>query len=166
MMKSIAAFITGFISLLKGMAITLKYMFKKPITVQYPEEKRDMPLRFRGRLALPVDSEKNDNRCTACMACVRACPNRTLEVTRLIDETGKPKPRASVFRYNLGTCMFCNLCVEACTFAAIVMSDDYELSTENKDALTLELVGERYRLTGKKAAWWQSKFKTEESNVE
>ena len=162
MIKTVAAFVLGSVSLLKGMALTLKTMFRKPVTLQYPDERRDMPLRFRGRLVLPVDAEKGEHRCTACMACVRACPNRTLEVTRMTDETGKPKPRAARFQYNLGSCMFCNLCVEACNFAAIVMSDEYELSTENKAGLSLDLVSEKYRLTGKKAAWWQGKFKNEE----
>jgi NADH-quinone oxidoreductase subunit I len=161
MIKYTLQIFQGSISLLKGMAITFKYMFKRPITVQYPDEKREMPLRYRGRLVLPVDPEKGDHRCTGCMACVRACPNRSLEVERITDETGKPRPKAARFRYNLGTCMFCNLCVEACTFAAIIMSDEYECSTEDKAKLQLELVGEKYQLTGKKAPWWQSKFKVE-----
>lgn len=160
-MKIISEFISGSLSLLKGMWITLKTMFKRPITVQYPDEKREMALRYRGRLVLPVDPALGGaNRCTACMACVRACPNRSLEVTRVKEEGGKP--RAGRFDYNLGSCMFCNLCVEACTFAAIVMSDDYETSTEDKAALQRELVGEKYVLAGKKAPWWQGKFRTEE----
>jgi len=163
MIKYIREIILGTISLLKGMAITFKYMFKKPITVQYPDERWDLPLRFRGRLTMPVDPEKGEHRCTACGVCVKACPNRSLEVERIKDETGKPRPRAARFEYNLGTCMFCNLCVESCTFAAIIMSDDYETSTEDKSVLLMELVGEKYQLKGKKAPWWQSKFKAEET---
>jgi NADH-quinone oxidoreductase subunit I len=84
-------------------------------------------------------------------------------VERIKDETGKPRPKAARFEYNLATCMFCNLCVESCTFAAIIMSDDYELSTEDKRSLQIELVGEKYRLKGKKAPWWQAKFKESSS---
>lgn len=163
MIKFLSEIIIGTISLLKGMAITFKAMFKKPITVQYPDERREPPLRFRGRLVLPVDPEKGEHRCTACMLCVKACPNRSIEIEKVVDETGKPRPRAARYEYNLSTCMFCNLCVEACSFAAIVMSNDYELSTEDKTNLKLELVGEKYRIQGKKAAWWQAKFKTEET---
>ena len=54
-------------SLLKGLGITFRYIFRKPITVQYPEERAVIPLRFRGRLVMPIDPEKGANRCTACM---------------------------------------------------------------------------------------------------
>jgi NADH-quinone oxidoreductase subunit I len=161
MIKYLGEIISGIISLLKGMIITFKYMFKPPITIQYPEMRPDLPQRFRGRLVLPVDPEKGDHRCTACMLCVRACPNHSIEVEKMVDETGKPRPKAVKYHYNLASCMFCNLCVESCTFAAIVMSDEYELSTEDKSKLQRELVSEKYQLTGKKAAWFQSKFKTE-----
>ena len=155
----ISEFIKGAVSLLKGMAITLKTMFLKPVTIQYPDERREMPLRFRGRLVLPVDAEKGGHRCTACQACVRACPNRTLEVTRMTDETGKPRPRAAAFRYNLGSCMFCNLCVETCPFFAIVMSDEYELATDDRSSLIRDLAAEEYLLPEGKGAWWKRKFR-------
>jgi len=161
MINYIRDIIQGIISLLKGMGITFRYMFKKPITVQYPDARVDLPLRFRGRLVLPVDPEKGDHRCTACMLCVKACPNHSLDVEKMVDETGKPRPKAIRYDYNLGTCMFCNLCVESCSFAAIVMSEEYELSTEDRKSLKRELISEKYRLTGKKAAWWQGKFKSE-----
>ena len=159
MMKYISEIILGIISLLKGMAITFKYMFKPPVTIQYPDIRVDLPLRFRGRLVLPFDPEKSDHRCTACMLCVKACPNHSLDVEKMVDETGKPRPIAIKYDYNLGTCMFCNLCVEACPFAAIIMSDEYELSTTDKSKLKLELISEKYQLKGKKAPYWQAKFK-------
>jgi NADH-quinone oxidoreductase subunit I len=161
LLRYITDIVKGGYTLVQGLAITFRYSFTPPITLQYPDERADLPLRFRGRLALPVDPEKGDNRCTACMLCVKACPNASLQVTKLVDETGKPRPKASAFQYNLGTCMFCNLCVEACTFAALIMSDEYELSTNDRKTLTLDLLGEKYQLKGKKAPWWQGKFKSE-----
>ncbi len=161
MFKYIADIIKGIISLAEGLAVTFKYLFVKPYTMQYPDEKPDLPTRFRGRLVMPIDPDKNDNRCTACNICVKACPNRSLEVEKIVDETGKPKPKAAKFMYNMATCMFCNLCVESCPFFAIVMSDEYELATPDKSGLMLELVSEKYGLQGKKANWWKTKFKEE-----
>jgi formate hydrogenlyase subunit 6/NADH:ubiquinone oxidoreductase subunit I len=59
----------------------------------------------------------------------------------------------------MGTCIFCNLCVEVCPFFAIVMSDEHELATTEKADLVVDLVAEKHRLTGKKAKWWQLKFR-------
>jgi NADH-quinone oxidoreductase subunit I len=161
MKNPVARFLKGGWSLLKGMAITFAYIFRKPITVQYPEQKAVIPLRFRGRLVLPVDPDKGTNRCTACMRCVKACPNHSIDIEKLKGPDGAPKPRAAKYLYNVGTCMFCNLCVESCPFFAIVMSDEHELASETRGNLVLDLVQENHVLKGKKARWWQSKFRDE-----
>jgi NADH-quinone oxidoreductase subunit I len=162
MIKYFADLVKGIISLLEGLGVTLMHCFRRPITLQYPEHRPDISLRFRGRLVLPVDPATGDNRCTACMMCVKACPNHSLDVEKLVGEDGKPRPKASKYIYNMGSCMYCNLCVESCAFAAIVMSDEYENATQDKASLTRELISEKYILSGKKAPWWQSKFKQEE----
>jgi NADH-quinone oxidoreductase chain I len=151
-------FFRGIVSLVKGLLITFSYMFRRPITIQYPEQRAVLPVRYRGRLVMPVDPEKGTHRCTACMRCIEACPNHSIEVDKVIED-GKPRPRAAAYRYNVGTCMFCNLCVEACAFAAIVMSDEHELATTDRSTLMRELVAEKYVIGGEKGAWWQRKFK-------
>ena len=72
------------------------------------------------------------------------------------------KPRAARYLYNMGSCMFCNLCVEACPFFALVMSDEHELATTRRDSLVVDLAAEKHLLKGRKAAWWQSKFRAGE----
>lgn len=160
MVKYCRDVVNGMISLLAGLVVTLKHAFRKPVTLQYPDERPDLPVRFRGRLVLPVDPEKGGNRCTACMLCVRACPNGSIAISKAVVE-GKPRPQAASYHYNLATCMFCNLCVEACPFAAIIMSDEYECAVADKGELQRELVAEQYQLRGKKEKWWLSKFKEE-----
>jgi len=156
--------LSGIASLGKGLWITLAYMFRKPITVQYPEKRVVLPLRFRGRLMMPIDQDKGTTRCTACMRCVKICPNHSIDIEKATGPDGEPLARPAKYLYNLGTCMFCNLCVEVCPFFALVMSDEHELATTNKSVLVLDLVAEKHRLTGKKASWWQKKFRgTEEA---
>lgn len=155
----VVEFFLGIVSLLKGMVITFTYMFRRPITIQYPEHSAVFPLRFRGRLVMPVDPEKGAHRCTACKRCIEICPNHSIDVEKAVDAEGKPRPRAATYTYNLATCMFCNLCVEVCPFFAIVMSDEVELATTDRSRLRLDLVAEEYRLSGPKAGWWQGKFR-------
>jgi len=159
MFNYIKSIVKGIISLLEGLGVTFKHLFHRPITLQYPEEKPDLSLRFRGRLAMPVDKEKGSVRCTACMMCARACPNGSIIKIEKQVVDGKPKPKAAKFEYNAGTCMYCNLCVEACPFAAIIMTDDYELASYDKNDFILELVSEQYEIKGKKEEWWKNKFK-------
>lgn len=151
--------LSGIASLGKGLWITLSYMFRAPITVQYPEQRVVLPLRFRGRLVMPIDPEKGSTRCTACMRCVRICPNHSIDVVKDTGPDGAPLSKPAKYLYNLGTCMFCNLCVEVCPFFALVMSDEHELATTDRSGLVLDLVAEKHRLTGKKAVWWQRKFR-------
>ncbi len=156
----------GAVSLLQGLAITFSYLFKPAITVQYPEKRALIPLRYRGRLVLPVDPDKGTDRCTACMRCVKICPNHSIDIEKEVGPDGRPRPRAAKYLYNVGTCIFCNLCVETCPFFAIVMSDDHELATTDKQKLVIDLVAEKRRLTGKKGKWWQLKFKAREEELE
>ncbi len=162
MERPVASAIKGAVSLLQGLWITFSYLFRRPITIQYPEQRAELPLRARGRLVLPVDPEKGTNRCTACMRCVQICPNHSIDIEKEVGPDGAAKPRAARYLYNLGTCMFCNLCVETCPFFAIVMSDEHELATTDRSGLVMDLVAEKRRLTGKKAGWWQRKFKGED----
>jgi NADH-quinone oxidoreductase subunit I len=154
--------VTGIVSLLKGLWITFSYLFRAPITVEYPEKRVIMPLRFRGRLVLPIDPVKGVDRCTACMRCAQICPNHSIDIEKEKGSDGAPKPRPAKYLYNMGTCMFCNLCVEVCPFFAIVMSDEHELAATEKAGLVVDLVAEKHRLTGKKARWWQMKFRAGE----
>ncbi len=155
--RGIALVLNGLASLGKGLWITFSAMFRKPITVSYPEKRVVLPLRFRGRLVMPLDPEKGDNRCTACMRCVKICPNHSIDIDKTTGPDGKPKPAS--YRYNLGTCIFCNLCVETCPFFAIVMSDEHELATTDRSGLVLDLVAEQRKISGRKGAWWEGKFR-------
>lgn len=161
MLAYLAEIYYGAKSLAAGLGVTLKHCFRRPITLRYPERKADLPLRSRGRLVMPVDPATGANRCTACMLCVKACPNYSIVITKEAGEDGKPRPRAARYVYRSGNCMYCGLCVEACPFAAIVMSEEYETAAEGRAGLDLDLVAERYELKGKKLPWWLGRFKSE-----
>jgi len=131
---------TGFISLLRGMGLTISYLVdpRKVVTRQYPENRETLVMfpRFRGRLTMPIDAQ-GANRCTACGLCEKACPNATISVLADKDEAGGKILGQYVYR--LLQCTFCNLCVEACPFGAIVMVPDFELAAYERESLVLVL---------------------------
>ncbi len=110
--------------IVKGLALTLKQVFRPKFTRQYPEERWNPPPSFRGRPVLV--EEDGVERCVACGLCARVCPALAIDVQA--SETELPKERFPVrFEINMLRCIFCGFCEEACPEEAIIMSDEYEL---------------------------------------
>ncbi len=128
------------IGLLKGMAVTLKHLFKHNTVIQYPDEKQDLGPRTRGVIAL-----KEEN-CTVCMLCARECPDwciyidshkETLPPKR---EGGRPRKRNVLDRFAIdyALCMYCGICVEVCPYDALFWSREFEYAEYDIRNLTHE----------------------------
>ena len=102
------------------------------LTIQYPEEKRLLPERFRYIPMLIWDTEKNEDRCTACGICAKVCPPQCIWIVRDMDEKGKPVTRPAEFYIDAAVCMSCSFCAEFCPFDAIRMNHDYELAVYDR----------------------------------
>lgn len=133
----------GIGTLLTGMKVTGREFFTKKVTEQYPENRNTLEIspRFRGRLVMPIDEEGN-HKCIACGLCQMACPNDTIRIISesiTDEETGKKKKVLVKYEYDLGACMFCQLCVNACNHHAIEFSTEFENAVFNRDTLVLIL---------------------------
>lgn len=135
--------------LLNGLRITMRNMLRGPITVKYPYEKLELPERARWAVA-PRYDESGAPKCTACLTCVKTCPDHILdlEITTAEDKT----KHIDHFRYEVGACMMCGLCVESCPFDAILMSHNYELAVTDASALRYDLLTDVDAASGRRAA--------------
>src|SRR3954453_2018723 len=115
----------------KGMLTTISHLVKPPVTIQYPEERLDMPIWTRGRPRLIYELDTGDLRCTACGACALACP---VDVIKIEQHPAQGKGKVmDRFDLDMGGCIECALCVEACPFRAIVMAPDFEFGTYDRE---------------------------------
>lgn len=119
------------ISSLKGMSVTIKHLFSKPVTVQYPDERLPVPKSYLGRHKLEQSG------CKSCNVCIKACPVDCLQIES--ERHGKVIEWKS-FTVNYGTCMFCGLCVDACPSGGLIMTQDFDLSEYDRQNCLVELL--------------------------
>jgi NADH-quinone oxidoreductase subunit I len=113
--------------IVKGMAITFKHMFKKPATLRYPEQTREVSPVYRGVHVLKRDSEGREN-CTACGLCAVSCPAEAITMEAAERQKGeehlyREEKYAAKYEINMLRCIFCGLCEEACPKDAIYLTD-------------------------------------------
>lgn len=133
---------SGIASLVKGLQVTGKELVTPKITEFYPEDRetRHVPQRFRAILQLVYDKEGR-HKCIACGTCERVCPNGTITLETKMVETpdGKKKKKLDKYLYDLGSCTFCQLCVQNCPTDALAFDNDFEQAVFTREKLLKKL---------------------------
>lgn len=121
----------------RGLLVTFKHIFHPPVTVNFPEETRQVPVRARTNLLW------FEERCTGCSTCAQACPDGCI----LVQTSPRPDGTLNIDRYEIDfrICMYCGLCTEACPYQAIQAGGRYDDAVyvfenmyRNKETLTHE----------------------------
>jgi NADH-quinone oxidoreductase subunit I len=123
------------ISILRSLWGVFRHAFRRRATVQYPERKRPLPARARGRIILSRDPDGQE-RCVACYLCAVACPVGCIALQATEDPHGRRYPE--FFRINFSRCIFCGFCEDACPTYAIQLTPDFEMGEYDRRELVYE----------------------------
>lgn len=118
--------------LVSGFALTLKYMFKKPVTINYPYEKGPLSPRFRGEHALRR-YPSGEERCIACKLCEAICPAQAITIEAEARADGSR--RTTRYDIDMTKCIYCGFCQESCPVDAIVEGPNFEFAVETREEL-------------------------------
>ena len=139
MIKYLKEVIEGFWSLVVGMAITLRYFFKKPVTVIYPHERIPMK-RFKGPINFTVDEKSGDHLCIACNACIKVCPSRCMSLVAQKSAVDGKRVLTD-FKVNYMLCSLCSLCIEVCPTDALKHDDpNYDMVAGTQKEMIMDLL--------------------------
>jgi NADH-quinone oxidoreductase subunit I len=117
-----------FFKMPKGFLVTIKYFFKKPVTIQYPKQKKTLSPRFKGKHYLERYDDGSE-RCVCCGLCAAACPSDCIYMEPAENEKGERL--AEVYEINLLRCIYCGFCEEACPEEAIFLGQEYEFASSD-----------------------------------
>ena len=120
------------IELIKGLSMTLRYFFRRKVTLNYPHEKGPLSPRFRGELALRR-YPNGEERCIACKMCEAVCP--AVAITIEAEPRDDGSRRTTRFDVDMTKCIYCGFCQEACPVDAIVLGPNFEFATETHEEL-------------------------------
>jgi len=119
----------AFTELLRGMGVTGRHLFRRKITIQYPEQKTPLSPRFRGLHALRR-YPNGEERCIACKLCEAACPACCITIES--EERPDGTRRTTRYDIDLFKCVYCGFCEEACPVDAIVLTRIFEFHFESR----------------------------------
>lgn len=154
--------VSGAASLVSGMGVTIRYMFKPVVTVRYPRLRIAIPEGFRGPVELVTNPETGDHNCSACGTCARMCPSGVITVAggkkKAAGENGGGEGQAGakpaedlfvitdLFLIDFSRCSLCGLCVETCPRKALRFSHMYEQCGDSRRVAVVDLIARQKAL--------------------
>lgn len=143
MVNAVAEYIrdllVGAWSLIAGLSVTIRYMVKPVVTVQYPRQKLPLPEAYRGHIELVRVPETDTHRCVACGECSRTCPSGVIKVQGIKNQASDHNC-ARFYFIDFSRCSFCGLCVQVCPQEALKFSMEYEQVSDTRYVGVVDLI--------------------------
>ena len=117
------------IGIIKGLAVTIRHLLRRPVVSQFPEQRLNVSRRTRGN-ELIWSREK----CTGCATCAKSCPQGAIEIVTSTN-LKENKYEVETYRVDTGYCIQCGLCVEACPYDALFMGYSFERAKYRRNDL-------------------------------
>ena len=117
------------IGIAKGLAVTIRHLFRHPVTSQYPEQRLNVSRRFRGNELI-----WNKEKCTGCATCAKTCPQGVIHIETSV-QLEENKYKVEKFEVDTGYCISCGLCVEVCPYEALFMGYAFERAKYRRQEL-------------------------------
>jgi len=118
-------------SLIQGMRVTARRLFRPVVTVQYPRKELTLSPAYRGHIELRRFEETGTHRCIACGTCQRTCPSNVIKVQGIKERAKSPKT-ATHYVIDFTRCSLCGLCVECCPTQTLRYSKEYQLEGQSR----------------------------------
>jgi NADH-quinone oxidoreductase subunit I len=142
----VSEILVGGKSLVVGLWITLKRLFTRIVTVQYPRQKLTMTPNFRGHIEFIRFDDTKTHHCVACGLCERTCPSHVIKVQGDKEKAGTPKT-GRLYYIDFSKCSLCGLCVDVCPECTLQFSKEYEYVFYHRWDTVIDVAA---RLEGKK----------------
>ena len=138
-MSAFGRMLRGGRSLLLGLGVTLKNLFRRPVTETYPHQKPELSAAFRSAIALVNFPASGSHDCVACMQCVNICPSFCIKVEGEKPE-GLKRKRATLFEVDYALCSLCGLCIDVCPTNTLTYSKIYDDVGYRRDQFVYDLL--------------------------
>lgn len=126
-------------SLVEGMRVTLRNLFRKPVTVEYPRKRAVISKRQRNAIVLIEKEEMQTHNCIACLQCEKICPSDCIKITPERVE-GIPFKRPAEFKLSFAECSECGLCLAVCPTDTLGYAKNYDSAGYRRDDFNFDLV--------------------------
>lgn len=123
--------IDGGWTLVEGMRVTFRRLYRPVVTVQYPRKRLTMSSAYRGHIEFVCFPDTKSHKCIACGQCQRMCPSHVIKVQG-VKEHAKGRKVGTQYVIDFTRCSLCGLCVECCPTKTLQYSKEYELEGDSR----------------------------------